>query len=199
MKNWKIGIGLISITIIISLHLYSKNNILQKELSSKSEELKNLNRRFDIQVHYSSYFKFEPNLKLRKADIDSSKEVFLKNQITSNTFVLFFDKFNCESCIDTSIKMINTKLTSGFKTIIFTTGFNLREINNLRSNKKLSFEVYQLNKLPRFIEKVKNAGFPFYFLINANLEASNIFFPEKESNLEDKYFSKINKIMGNLR
>ena len=199
MKNWKIGLGLISIGIVISLHLYSKNNILQKELSIKNQELENVNRRFDIQVHYSSYFKFEPNLKLRKADIDSSREVFLKNEIKSNTFVLFIDKFNCDSCIDTCIKMMNTKLTSGFKTIIFTTGFNLREINNFRSNKNLSFEVYQLSNLPRFIEKVKNAGFPFYFLINANFEASNIFFPEKESNLDDKYFSNINKIMGNLR
>jgi len=78
--------------------------------------------------------------------------------------------------------------------VIISDGFSLRELKLMKSDRHINVSIYSLikSKLP-FFDKLDEAKYPYYFVVDNNLEVSNVFFPMKSSSIiEKRYFNQFN-------
>ncbi|GAA3560896.1 hypothetical protein [Snuella lapsa] len=169
---------------------------LTRHLSLKNtDEIENLRSRVLFQSNFSGFFNFSTDYYIQTINGDSKSIVDVFSDLT---VVLYISTNQCTSCIDDSIEKIQERLKKhpNLEYIIFSSGFTLRELMLIKTNKKLKASIYSItNNRSHFFNKMDKALFPYYFTVNSNLEVSNIFFPQKSSSiLEVRYFERLSSL-----
>lgn len=172
---------------------FSQLENIKKNSLKQEEEIENLRSRVLLHSYYSGnyYLSEEFNLADTNGGLKIASEVFKKKSV-----ILYLNSNYCHTCVDDAIaKMRNSKKKySNIEFVVITRGYSLRELKLMQTNKNIQFPVYSVdNSKSSFLEKMKETPYPFYFVINDDLQVSNIFFPMKSSSiLENRYFSQFN-------
>lgn len=183
-----IGLFLTIIVLGITFFYLIKNNNQQSvQYAAKIEKLRS---RVLLQSRYSGHVKIPKNNKLKtiKGDLKCFTEVFLELNL-----VLYISSNQCDSCINDAIDKVETYLKKHpeFKYIIISKDFNLRELKLMQEDRNIHAEIYSLTDIELSFFNKYEVQYPYYFVVNKNLEVSNIFFPLKSSSiLEDRYFKQ---------
>ncbi|MBZ4676472.1 MAG: hypothetical protein JG782_1091 [Anaerophaga sp.] len=120
------------------------------------------------------------------------KQVFLKGQ--RQILVCRFSKMHCASCVDFVIQLLQNWTDSiGKEKILF--------LGNHRNNRifKREIPLYGIQDMNvyntyTFNIPVEELGFPYYFILDSNLQISNVFIPDKATpNITNLYLKKINE------
>lgn len=184
---------------LVSFFCYHNINMQTKKIKSLRNNIENLNRRFDFHSVFSGYNKLNSNYKIRSLE---GEEMKLEKIVNNKAIVLYINKLNCQSCIESAIRMVFEETSSEIlmsNFIILAEGFNLRELKLMNQNKDLKEKIYLLNEFSHFFSNMQKANFPFYFFLNKSLETSNILFVENETLVEARYFSRIKKMITNSK
>lgn len=194
-KKYLVYIGLFLISVVLGLTFFFtiRNNKQQSvQYVAKIEELRS---RVLLQAHYSGHITIPKNNKLKtiKGDLQYFTTVFLELNL-----VLYISSNQCNSCINDAIDKVETYLKKHpeFKYVIISKGFSLRELKLMQVDRNINAQIYALsNKEFAFFNKTDQVHYPYYFVVNKNLEVSNIFFPMKSSSIiEDRYFKQISHL-----
>lgn len=184
-----IGLFLIMIVFGLTLFLFIRSNKQQSvQYLTKIEELRS---RVLLQSHYSGHINIPANYRLQNINGDLQYFTTVFSEIN---LVLYISSNQCDSCINDAIDKVETYLKKHpeFKYVIISKGFNLRELKLMRVDRNIRAEIYSLTNIElSFFNKMNEVQYPYYFVVNKNLEVSNVFFPMKSSSiLEDRYFKQ---------
>ncbi|GAL68875.1 hypothetical protein [Jejuia pallidilutea] len=196
MKNHKKHIvfsGFLLMMFVLGL-MFFFSIINKKEQSAQcATEIEGLRSRVLLQSRYSGLIKIPENNKLKniKGSLQCFSIVFPESKL-----VLYISSNQCDSCINDAIDKVETYLKKHpeFKYVIISKGFSLRELKLMQTDRNINADIYALTNIElSFFNKMDEVHYPYYFVVNKNLEVSNIFFPIKSSSiLEDRYFKQIN-------
>jgi len=176
------------------IELKTKDDIERKDIIINS-----LENTIESLSEYSGYYVFPKEFILRTMN---GNNVFMKDIIKRPTLIIYMDQFQCRKCILDAVKEVQYRFNQEFKDlspIIFVGNSNLREAKAFLESNKIKFNCYLTNiNDSGFLDKMQKASFPYFFLINKNLEVSNIFFPSIITNsfLSKRYFNNIQKYLN---
>lgn len=160
-----------------------------------ADKIEELRSRVLLQSHYSGHIKIPESNKLKTIDGDLQ---YFTTVFTKLHLVLFISSSQCNSCINDAIDKVEAYLKEHpeFKYVIISKGFSLRELKLMQVDRNINAQIYALsNKEFAFFNKTDQVHYPYYFVVNKNLEVSNIFFPMKSSSIiEDRYFKQISHL-----
>ena len=120
------------------------------------------------------------------------KNVFRKGQ--RQILVCRFSKTHCASCVNFAIQILQNWTDSiGRENILF--------LGNHRNNRifKREIPLYGIRDMRVFNSytfniPVEELGFPYYFILDRNLQISNVFIPDKATpNITTNYLENVNK------
>ena len=105
------------------------------------------------------------------------KNIFAKGQ--RQLLVCRFSQQHCESCVDATIQILQKQVNQiGAKNIVY--------FGNHRNNRifKKTIPLYGIKGMrvyntPGFSIPVEQAGYPYFFILDSNLQVSGIFVPNK--------------------
>ncbi|WP_111310036.1 hypothetical protein [Confluentibacter sediminis] len=183
-------IGLFIVFIFFYIFLYFKYKAVNDKLIFTTNSLENTEQLIELYSDFSGYYQFRKDYKITSINNNS---LFLEDLIKKQTVVLFIDEFNCDSCVIDAISKMeyatNGLLHLDLDYIIFASGYNMRNLRLLVSNKKVKTPVFKIEEDSPFIRKMKKSERPFFFILDKNLEVSSIIFPQKNkiNKLENRY------------
>lgn len=183
---------LIMFVLCLSYFNIIKNH--QQQIIEYVNKIERLESRILLQTNYSGHVKIPEKYRIQSitGELKLAKDFF-----TIQTLVLYISSNQCNSCINDAINKVETYLQKQpeFKYVIISKGFGLRELKLMQTDRNINAKIYSLvtNDFS-FFNKMDEVSFPFYFVVDENVEVSNIFFPMKSSSiLEDRYFENVNK------
>lgn len=195
---------------LIAINGFSLFRFYRFKLQSNKDNaisFKNENRESDELYSYKLNFMtniLNSNLQLDNIMIKDSlnsiipmKEAFYHKQ--KQLLVCRFSQTYCESCVNFSILILRTWVDSiGVKNVMFLGNYR----NNRIFNRTIplygiqGMKVYNGSEINIPAEKL---GYPYYFVLDSNLQISNVFVPNKGlPDLTSKYLKNIHKRFFNL-
>lgn len=198
MKNHKKHIvfsGFLLMMFVLGLMLFFLIRNKKEQSAQCTTKIEELRARVLLQSRYSGLIKIPENNKLKTIEGDLH---YFTTVFSELNLVLYINSNQCDSCINDAINKVETYLKKHpeFKYVIISKGFSLRELKLMQVDRNIGAEIYSLANIElSFFNKMDEVQYPYYFIVNKNLEVSNIFFPIKSSSvLEDRYFKQISHI-----
>lgn len=180
--------------IVLSFSFFNLIKSHKQQIVEYDAKMEKLISRMLLQTNYSGYVKIPKEYSVQSITGKSKSVIDI---FATKTLALYINSNQCDSCINDAINKIETYLKKHpeFKYMIISKGFNLRELKLMQIDRNINAEIYSfIDSDFSFFKKMDKVQFPFYFVIDQNLEVSNIFFPLKSSSIiEDKYFENISK------
>ncbi|WP_203257020.1 hypothetical protein [Hyunsoonleella ulvae] len=195
-KKYLACFGLFLTSVILGLtFFFIIKNKKQESVKHDVAKIEELRSRVLLHSHYSGHVTIPKDNKLKniKGNLEYFSKVFPESKL-----VLYISSNQCNSCINDAVNKVETYLKTHpkFKYVIISKGFSLRELKLMQTDRNIGAEIYALTDIElSFFNKMDEVQYPYYFVVNKNLEVSNVFFPIKSSSiLEDRYFTKISEL-----
>ena len=120
----------------------------------------------------------------------SISEIFDEEQ--KYLLVCRFSDLHCESCVNYSIKMMNHWIDSiGPNNVLFLGNYKNNRIFN-RVKPLYGIRDLRTFNTPAFDIPVEELGYPYYFLLDRNLQIVNVFIPDKATpKISNEYLKNI--------
>ena len=182
--------------------LISFNNIKQEKTISEDIYYNKQNVNIDkLNLYKASFISniLNSDLQLSNVKIKNSinhftplKEAFEEEQ--EQLLVYRFSKMHCESCIVSSIEILQKWCDSiGKINILFLGNYSNNRIFQ-RTIPNYSIGNMKVYNTPAFNIPAEEKGYPYFFTLNRDLHISNVFFPNKAiPKITDKYLETIQK------
>lgn len=131
-----------------------------------------------------------PDIKLKEAK--GKRIINFSSILKSNDPVLFFrfKETNCDACIQEAMIMLHeipSSYSPSVKIVILCSYSNVRQFYAFANEEKEEFEVYNVDSLPLYIDKLEN---PYFFVMNQDMRIRNIFIPLKDDSQYTKDYLK---------
>jgi len=170
------------------MNVEKSNNLMQTV--DENDELLTLRLNFTTNILNS-------NLQLENIFIKDSINILLPiNEVFDEKqkyiLVCRFSEHHCESCVNYSLKMMTSWIDSiGNGNVLF--------LGNHRNNRIFNrvIPLYGIKDLstfnaPAFNIPIEEIGYPYYFLLDRNLQITNVFIPDKATpNITNEYLKNI--------
>ena len=184
-------------TLVRFYKIKQQSNVLLNQESNKSDELNSYKINFAVNILNSNYHLDNVIIKDSLNNILSLKELFKDKQ--EQLLVCRFSQMHCESCVNSSIQILRNRIDSiGTNKVVF--------LGNHRNNKIFNrvIPLYKIQDMrvyncPAINIPVEKLGYPYYFILDKNLQISNVFVPDKaKPNITNKYLENICKRFWHL-
>ncbi|MCD6564789.1 MAG: hypothetical protein J7K53_02490 [Bacteroidales bacterium] len=178
-------------------HLRENNQIAIIKAKHKIEELQSLNDKLRYMIYnnlYSESSLLNPNICL--TDVDSKSKISLEDFVLNGP-VLFlrFTEYSCHVCVEQALKKVHD-MNSSFKTekfVILASYENLRDLLLFKKNNNIDYPIFTIYSDTLSIP-IETLNFPYFFILNKNFQATNIFYPLTSlPELTDDYFGILRK------
>lgn len=112
----------------------------------------------------------------------------------NNILVYRFSKRHCESCVVASLEVLKRHIDYiGVSNILILGNYKNNRIYN-RTMLEYGINKMKVYNIPSFKIPAEEIGYPYFFVLNSNLEILDLFIPNKVApKLTDNYLSIINK------
>ena len=193
--------------IIISLFLFNVYSLYRYNDLKKLNDLKIKNslseiKNDELNTYRSSYKggifnngkKISNNLLVKDSlhNLIPLKKVFDDNQ--NNILVYRFSKMHCESCVVASLEVLKRHTDSiGASNILILGNYKNNRIYN-RTMLEYGIKKMKVYNISSFKIPAEEIGYPYFFVLNSNLEVLDLFIPNKiMPKLTEDYLRIINK------
>ena len=167
----------------------------KKVISGLDEKINFLSSNIELYSDFSCHYVFRNDFSLKLiTDNGMLRDTLLKDIVKNNKkVVLYIDNLQCSSCVEDAIlKIKKTESKYNKDCMIITYGYNNRDLQILIKEEGITSPIFILNEDSRFFLEMQKSIRPFYFVLDNNLLASKIFFPnKKDEKIEERYFKRI--------
>ena len=107
-------------------------------------------------------------------------------------FVCRFSKLHCESCVNYSIQVLKNWVESiGVENVLFLGDYRNNKIFN-KEKPLYGIQDMKTYNAPAFDIPAEELGYPYYFVLDRNLQIINLFIPDKATpNITNEYLKMI--------
>lgn len=122
-------------------------------------------------------------------------DILLKNNLHSkqnHKLIYRFSKMHCESCVKASLNVLKKKVELiGIDNVILLGNYDNNRIF-FRTISEYNIEKIQVYNISSFNIPAEEIGFPYFFVLNNNLEISDVYIPNKITpTITNKYLKNI--------